>query len=192
MEASAALQKQWYSVGEYLEMENSASEKSEYYQGEIFAMSGNKMPHNKISKNLLVLLELMLKSGPCEPFGSDLRVHIPANTLFTYPDISVFCGLPMSLNNDNLNFLNPSIIIEVLSPSTRNYDRGDKFKLYRDIPSLREYVLVDSESISIDAFYINDQGHWELNEYKSVTEALSLSSLSIAVQVRDIYEGVGL
>ena len=80
------------------------------------------------------------------------------NSLFTYPDISIVCGDPETRNNDELNLVNPTVIIEVLSSSTKNYDRGEKFKLYRDIPTLKEYTLVDSESISVEAFYINDRG----------------------------------
>ncbi len=170
-------------------MENAATEKHEYYQGELFAMSGTRMPHNKISRNLLVSLSLKLKGKPCEPFGSDARIHIEKNTLFTYPDISVICGEPVSLNNDGLNFLNPSIIFEVLSPSTRNYDRGEKFKLYQDIPTLKEYVLVDSETINIEAWHINEQGIWELKEYNNVNETLPLPAIKVSLKLKNIYEG---
>ena len=115
------------------------------------------------------------------------RPH-PRNTLFTYPDISVFCGEPEFLNNDEWNLLNPTVIIEVLSPSTKNYDRGDKFNLYRDIPSLREYILVDSESISIEAFYINTHGQWELKEHKKIEETLQIKTIKVALKLDDIYE----
>jgi len=87
-----------------------------------------------------------------------MRIHIESNTLFTYPDISIFCDDVKTLNDDQYNALNPSIIIEILSPSTKNYDRGDKFKLYRDIATLKEYILIDSTSISIEAWRINNTG----------------------------------
>ena len=154
-----AYSKDRYTIEEYLEMENAAAEKHEYYKGEIFAMSGAKLTHNMIVTNIFGNLYSKLKGKPCRPFGSDMRIHIPANTLFTYPDISVMCGEIESRDNDDMNFLNPTVIIEVLSPSTKNYDRGEKFRLYRDIPSLKEYILVDSESISIEAFHINSSGH---------------------------------
>ena len=151
-EPTVAYSKQKMSIQEYLEMENAADEKHEYYKGEIFAMSGAKMPHNRIASNLLIALGLKLKGKKCQPYGSDARIHIETNTLFTYPDISIICGEVITLNNDDYNVLNPIVIIEVLSKSTKNYDRGEKFKLYRDIVTLKEYILVDSESMHIEIF----------------------------------------
>ncbi len=165
-EPAVAYGKKTFTIEEYLEIENAAIEKSEYYKGEIFAMAGTKLPHNIISRNTMGLLYQKLKGKNCQPFGSDLRVHIEANTLFTYPDISIVCGKVESLNNDDMNILNPAIIIEILSPSTKNYDRGEKFKLYRDIPTLKEYILIDSKSISVEAFRLNQNNHWELEEEK--------------------------
>ena len=113
-----------------------------------------------------------LKGKRCKPYGSDQRIHIPSNTLFTYPDISIVCGEIITLNNDEYNVLNPTVIIEVLSKSTKNYDRGEKFKLYRDIPTLKEYILVDSESIHIEVFRLNENNHWELEEYNDANTLL--------------------
>src|SRR5579875_3079165 len=110
-------------------------------------MSAAKLPHVTISKNVLIGLGLKLKGKSCQPYGNDLCIHIPSNTLFTYPDISIFCEEVKTLNDDEFNALNPSVLIEVLSPSTKSYDRGEKFKLYRDIPTLKEYILIDSSSI---------------------------------------------
>jgi Uma2 family endonuclease len=188
-EPALAYGKQRYTIEEYLELERAASEKSEYYKGEIFAMSGPKYTHVLISRNIYGELINKLKGTPYQPLGSDMRIHIPKNTLFTYPDISVFCGEPEFLNNDEWNLLNPTVIIEVLSPSTKNYDRGDKFNLYRDIPSLREYILVDSETISIEAFYINAHGLWELKEHKKIEETLQIKTIKVALKLDDIYEG---
>ncbi|CAN5389819.1 hypothetical protein BH10BAC2_BH10BAC2_44590 [soil metagenome] len=158
-EPAVAYEKQKISIEDYLEMENTAIEKHEYYKGEIFAMSGAKVPYNRIATNFLMAFALKLKGKKCEPFGSDQRIHIEANTLFTYPDISIVCGDIITLNNDNWNVLNPIVIIEILSPSTKNYDRGEKFKLYRDISTLKEYILVDSESIHLEIFRINENNH---------------------------------
>ncbi len=191
-EPAVAYGKRKYSIEEYLELENVATEKHEYYQGEIFAMSGAKMAHNLRARNLLVSLTLKLRGKPCQPFGSDLRIHIEKNTLFTYPDISVICGEPMSLNNDGLNFLNPIIIFEVLSPSTRKYDREEKFKLYQDIPTLEEYILVEPEAILIEAWQINSQGIWEIKEYNDINETLELPSVAVSLELKDIYEGTQL
>jgi len=111
------------------------------------------------------------------------------NTLFTYPDISIICGEVITLNNDEWNVLNPVIILEILSPCTKNYDRGEKFKLYRDIAALREYILIDSESIIIEAFYINKYGNWELKEYKTIDQTLYLQAIQTFLELREIYEG---
>lgn len=121
-----------------------------------------------------------------------MPVHVEKNTLFTYPDISVICGKPESLNNDNYNFLNPSILIEVLSKSTKSYDRGDKFKLYRDIQTLKEYILIDSLAVSVEAFRLNSQGHWELEEFSSAENILSLPTLNTSIPLTDIYDDTAL
>lgn len=191
-EAAIDYGKQKISIEEYLEMENAADERHAYYKGEIFAMSGAKMPHNRISSNLLIALGSTLKGKKCQPYGSDARIHIESNTLFTYPDISIICGEIITLNNDDYNVLNPTVIIEVLSKSTKNYDRGEKFKLYRDITSLKEYMLVDSESIRIEIFRLNENGHWELEEYNSLTDTVIIKAIDKTVVLSDIYEGVSI
>ncbi|MBW7891673.1 MAG: Uma2 family endonuclease, partial [Chitinophagaceae bacterium] len=110
-EPAVAYGKKLFTIEEYLEMEEKAIEKHEFYKGEIFAMSGAKLPHNIISRNLFVGVANKLKGKSCQPFGSDMRIHVEANTLFTYPDISIICGEPETLNNDNWNLLNPAVII---------------------------------------------------------------------------------
>jgi Uma2 family endonuclease len=191
-EPAVAYGKQNISIAEYLEMENSSLEKHEYYKGEIFAMSGAKVPHNIIARNLLATLTQKLRGKSCQPFGSDLRIHVEVNTLFTYPDISIICGEIITLNNDNYNVLNPSVLIEVLSNSTKNYDRGEKFKLYRDILTLKEYILVDSESVTIEAFRLNTNKHWELEEYNKDSGNLTLQTVNISLSLTEIYEKTGL
>jgi Uma2 family endonuclease len=173
-------------------MENASLEKHEYYKGEVFAMSGAKVPHVMIAGNLFAALKQKLKGGSCQPFGSDMRIHVEANTLFTYPDISIICGDIVTLNNDNYNVLNPAIIIEVLSQSTKNYDRGEKFKLYRDIPTLKKYVLVDSESTHIEIFCLNASKHWELEEYNKDAETVQLKTINIFLPLTEVYEGTAL
>lgn len=181
-----------YTIEEYLEIEETSQEKHEYYQGEIFAMSGPKVQHGIISGNTFGILFNKLKGKSCRPFNGEQRIHIEKNTLFTYPDIFVVCGEIETRNNDDWNILNPIIIVEILSPSTRTYDRGQKFKLYRDIPSLKEYVLIDSESINIEIFFLNDHGNWELREYKSIDDSLSLNSIQVKLELKEIYEGTKL
>src|SRR6266496_3505558 len=191
-EPAVAYGKQKVSIAEYLEMENTSLEKHEYYKGEIFAMSGAKVPHNIIARNLLVTLTQKLKGKSWQPFSSDLRIHVEKNTLFTYPDISIICGDVITLNNDDYNVLNPSVVVEVLSNSTKNYDRGEKFKLYRDIPTLKEYILVDSESVNIEAFRLNANNHWELEEYNKAAENFPIHAINTALSVAEIYEGTDL
>jgi len=191
-EAAVSYNSKRYTIDEYLEMEHAAEEKHEFYRGEIFSMSGAKLAHNVITRNTMLALGNSLKGKPCQPYGSGLRIHIEKNTLFTYPDISVICGNPESRNNDDMNFLNPTVIFQVASPSTRDYDRGSKFMLYRDIPTLKEYVLIDANAIRVENFYINDRGHWELNEYKSIDDTLQLSSLQTGITLQAIYEGANI
>jgi len=191
-EPAVAYGKQKISIEEYLEMENASVEKHEYYKGEIFAMSGAKVPHVVISDNILTVLKQKLKGKKCMPYGSDLRIHIQSNTLFTYPDISIICGEIITLNDDNYNVLNPAVIIEVLSKSTKNYDRGEKFKLYRDIPTLKEYILADSETIHLEVFRLNENNHWELEEYNSMDSFLFIKAIDEKVAISEIYEGANI
>ena len=191
-EPLVAYGKKTFTIVEYLEMETAAVEKSEYYDREIFAMPRANIQHNIITANTFVCLHQRLKGKGYQSFTSDMRVHIKENTLFTYPDISVVFGKPETLNNDEFNLLNPVLIVEVLSKGTQSYDRGDKFQLYRDIPSLKEYLLIDSESIDIESWGINRKGYWELKEYKTLDEILSVPSLQIAIPLVDIYNGTNL
>lgn len=196
-EPIVAYGKKKFTVQEYLEFEKSSLERHEFYKGEIFrmhghgellAMSGAGNKHNIIFSNLFISLGIRLKGKSCQPFGPDMRVNIPENTLYTYPDISIFCSDLQPSSEDEDTVVKPTVIIEILSPSTRNYDRGEKFRLYRDIPGLREYILVDTENVRIEAFRINSSGHWELEEYKTLTGELSLASVQVIIPVADIYE----
>ena len=155
-------------------------------------MAGGKPRHFVISKNLMIGLGVRLKGNPCQPYSNDFRVHIPENTLFTYPDISIVCGDIVSSAVDEESYVHPVIIIEILSPSTKQYDRGEKFKLYRDIPTLKEYILIDSDSINIESFRINSHGNWELYEYRNLEDELSLPAVRISLPLQDIYEGTKL
>ena len=128
----------------FLDAERLATEKHEYFKGEVFARSSASIPHNIISTNCLTEIINALKGKNCRPFGSDLRVHIPKNTLYTYPDISIICGEIETTDDKFDTATNPSVIIEILSASTKNYDKGQKFSLYREIECLKEYILIDS------------------------------------------------
>jgi Uma2 family endonuclease len=183
-----AYQNKFYTIEQYLEMENKALEKHEYYKGEIFAMSGAGNRHNIISINIITSLRIRLKGKGCRPYGSDMRINIPENTLFTYPDISVFCGEVKTLKEDQNTATLPTVIIEILSPSTKNYDRGVKFMLYRVIPSLTDYILIEPESIHIEHFTINKEGLWQLKELNNSGEEIFLETLGVKLPLEEIYE----
>lgn len=191
-EPAVAYSKQKLTIEQYLEFENATDEKHEYYQGEIFAMSGAKITHHEIVVNTLSSIRQSLKGKSCKPYNSDQRIYIEKNTLFTYPDISVFCDGIVTLDNDEMNAVNPVILIEVLSPSTKEYNRGTKFKLYRDIPTLKEYILIDSETINVEVFSINREGYWELREYKMISDTLTINTIQMQLELEEIYSGTKL
>lgn len=195
-EPIAAYGKKKFTVEEYLQMEKAAAERHEYYQGEIFqmlghgellAMSGAAPVHNMIFINMVACLANALTGKPCRPFGPDMRLNIPENTLFTYPDISIYCGDPENIPEDEESFIHPIVLIEILSPSTREYDRGGKFKLYRDIPTLREYILVDTAGVNVESFRLNSRQHWELEEYTLLSQTLEMPSISVSIPLDAIY-----
>lgn len=196
-EPIVAYGKKKFTVQEYLEFEKASLERHEFYKGEIFemhghgdflAMSGAGNTHNIIFSNLLIELGNRLKGKSCQPYGPDLRVNIPENTLYTYPDISVLCGDLKKSADDEDTVIQPTLLFEILSPSTKNYDRGEKFMLYRDIPTLKEYILVDTKTIHIEVFRLNSTGHWELEEYNLLNDNLDLPSIQISIPLLDIYE----
>ena len=188
-EPAIAYSHQKMSIEEYLAFENESSEKHDYYQGEVFAMSGAKVTHNEIVVNTLAAVHHFLKGKTCKPYNGDQRVYVEKNSLFTYPDMSIFCDKIITRNNDELNAVNPAVIIEVLSPGTKDYNRGLKFKLYRDIDSLKEYILIDSENVNVEAFSINQNGLWELREYKNIDQTLLIQTIQMELPVQTIYDG---
>lgn len=181
-----------YTLTQYLAIEKKSNTKHEYFENEIFTMACASDAHNEIFSNLFLQIASKLKGTPCRPYGSDKRLHIPENSLYTYPDISIYCnGLKHSTKDKDSSIL-PTAIIEILSESTQSYDRGDKFKLYRDIPSLKEYILIDSDQIAIEAFFLNENNNWELNEYTNYSEKLILKTFKIGIPIQDIYENIPL
>lgn len=180
--------KQGYSREEYLALEDTADMRHEFFQGEIFAMSGGTFNHAALSGNVYFALRAKLRGNPCQPMNSDMRIHTPVG-LDTYPDISVYCGQPQLIDNHR-TLLNPVIIIEVLSPSTRNYDQGEKFKLYRSIPTLQEYLLIDSESVEVTHLCKLDSAEWLLHEYLLITDTILLKTIAQSLSLAEIYENV--
>ena len=182
---------QFISPEDYLRQERQAEFKSEYYQGEVFAMSGARLEHNRLVSNLIGILYSRLRGSGCEVFPSDLRLHIPETTLYTYPDVMVVCGKPEMLDQEFDTLLNPRLIIEVLSESTANYDRGNKALLYRRIASLHDYVMLDSTAVAATVLSRTpDSGVWTLRETTSRTDELLLPSLDLRLPLEEVYRGV--
>lgn len=159
-----AVEKRVVSPEEYLAIERQALEKSEFFNGEIIPMAGATRNHNRINENLSVLIGTFLEEASCQSFSSDMRVHLPATGFYAYPDIVIVCGEPELLPDGFDNLLNPAVLIEVISEGTEDYDRGRKFLRYRSIPSFQEYVLVDSQRVSVEVWRKNDLGQWTLTE----------------------------
>lgn len=184
-------EKRKFTPQEYLDAERKASFKSEYYKGEVFAMSGASRNHNVINLNFLSYLHNLLKDKTCRPYGNDMRLHIPVNTLYTYPDIMVVCGEEQFLDSEFDTLLNPVFIGEVLSPSTADYDTGGKFTLYRSIPSLQEYWTLSSFECRLEKFIKNSADNtWILSETTHVDDIVELSCLDIKVPLAEVYAGV--
>lgn len=173
---------------DYLKLEETSTEKHEFYQGQVFAMAGGTFQHARIGLNVTTELAVRLRGKPCQPMNSDMRITTPSG-LNTYPDASVYCGQP-ELTDSNKTLLNPVLIVEVLSPSTRSYDRGDKFHHYRSIPSLRDYLLIDSEAILVEHYQRIGAYEWNLHEYRQLTDILNLDSIKESLVVSVFYEGV--
>jgi len=178
------------SIEDYLAAERRAETKSEYLDGEVFAMSGASRLHNLIALNIAASLHGQLKGRPCETYAGDMRVLIPEVGLYTYPDVTVVCGEPRFDDGELDTLLNPTLIIEVLSPTTEGYDRGRKSAHYRTLESLREYVLVSQDEVRVELFTRRDDGHWLLSEASRLDETLPLASIGCELRLADVYDRV--
>ena len=184
-----AVAKRRLTAEEYLAIERKAEFRSEYFAGEMFAMSGASREHNLIALNLGSELREQLKDRPCEAYTTDMRVRVPSG-LYTYPDVVVVCGSP-KFDDDHVDtLLNPLLLIEVLSESTADYDRGTKFKHYRQITSLREYVVVDQAAAQIEHFVLGSDGKWSLTEIAGLDKTLSLESIECQIPLAEVYRKV--
>jgi Uma2 family endonuclease len=177
-----------FSEEEYLELERNAPRKSEYYKGEIFALSWAKRNHNLIVTNLCREISSALGDKPCEVYPSDMRVQNKVDQFYTYPDVTIVCGKPEFLNDTEDVLLNPQILIEVLSDSTEKYDRGAKFALYRNIPSVQEYILVSTNEMKLESFQRNGSD-WIFRE-SIQGEVFRLQSLDVVLNMEEVYEKV--
>jgi Uma2 family endonuclease len=177
---------------QYLEMERAAETKSEFLDGEMFAMGGARSSHNRLVWNLIEELGPQLRSGPCRGYPSDMRVRVPSSGLYTYPDVIVVCGQPQFLDDREDTLLNPSLIVEVLSPSTEAYDRGRKFEHYKSIASLKEYLLVASDRVHLDLYTRQATGQWLLTSASGPEGAIDLGSVGCRLTTTGLYRDVGI
>lgn len=187
---SPVLEKHRMSLQEYLVWEEKSGGKHEFYRGEVFAMAGTTIRHNRISMNISGRLYQLLEGRECEPFGSDLRIRINAVDLSTYPDVSVVCGGPKSDEVDRHAISNPRVIVEVLSKSTENYDRGRKFEFYQTLKSFVEYVVVYQTEAKIIHYVRQEDGAWTYRLLVGMTEVLRLESIGCELAFDVIYRNV--
>ncbi|MDZ7959996.1 MAG: Uma2 family endonuclease [Aulosira sp. DedQUE10] len=178
-----------YTLDEYRALEEKAEGRSEYRDGEIVPMPGGTLKHSRIGRNILTYLSSVLRDTQFEPINSDLRLWIPEYRRGLYPDVMVFDGEPQ-LNGERLDeVLNPVVIVEVLSPSTADYDRQNKFRIYRSIPSFSEYLLVEQNEPFVERYSKQTQG-WLLSDCNGLEGSISLESVGIELPMAEIYRSV--
>ncbi len=179
--------------GEYLAWEAEQPLKHEYINGEVYAMTGGTLPHNAIAVNLISALRGKLRGTGCKVYMADVKVRVASQGPYFYPDLVVSCDERDRRATEALHY--PKLVVEVLSPSTAGFDRGDKFKFYRRIPTLQEYVLIDAEKVGIDCYCKTSAGKWELTAYPDdaadgENPILELVSLDFQCPLALVYEEV--
>lgn len=189
---TTAEKKSKVSIEEYLAYDASIEGKAEYYNGEIFDMAGGSPDHSLISMNIGITMGEQLRGSGCRVYSSDLRIFIPQELAFVYPDLAVICGQREITLIDGLSVLNPVVVVEVVSPSTAAFDRTWKFQRYATLPSLKEYVLVEQATAMVHVFLRTPENKWLLSGYYSLEQDVRLESIGVAVPMAYIYEGVEL
>jgi len=182
--------KQYYTPEEYLTLEEKATEKHEYRDGEIALMPGGTTNHNQIAGNFYKQFPLKIQNQDYYVYINDVRLWIAQYRIFTYPDVMVIKGKPMYEGKGTSNVTNPLIIVEVLSQSTRDYDRTDKFQYYRSIPEFREYILIDQYRFYVSQYFKQEDGKWIFNDYQGEDSVLKLACDEFEISFQDLYERV--
>jgi Uma2 family endonuclease len=180
----------FYTPTEYLTMEEQAVEKHEYYLGEIRLMTGATAKHNRIAFNTAKIIDQALETSPCQTFVSDLRLQVSDAGLFTYPDVMVVCGELQYVADREDTITNPIVIVEVLSESTADHDRGEKFRRYRQLASLRAYVLIEQAQVSVEYFRKEEENTWVLETLEALDDTLTLQALGVEIPLTKIYHKV--
>ena len=177
----------FYSEEEYLARERDAATKSEYFSGRIYAMAGASPTHNTITLNVGSELRAQLKGRPCRAFTSEQRVKVEATGLNTYPDVVVVCGEPRF---QRMTLLNPTVLVEVLSESTRTYDRADKFAHYQQIPTMSDYILIAQREVRVDHFVRGENNEWLQATATQLESVLRLDSIDCSLALAEVYDKV--
>lgn len=186
----STLPKNYLTPEEYLAIERAAERKSEYFEGQMYAMSGARRAHNIISVNAAGELNQQLRSRPCEVYSHDMRVCVDRVKEYAYPDVVVACGEPKFLDGQFDTLLNPVLIIEVLSPSTELYNRNLKFAYYRSIESLQAYLLISSNRVHAELFTRDPSGGWHVTDADQLDDTLELLSIGCTLKLADLYQKV--
>lgn len=177
---------------EYLTLEREAEYKSEYFAGEVFAMAGASARHVLIVTNVAAELRNQLKRRPCTVYSTDLRVRVSETGLYTYPDVAVVCGTPQWADDQQDTLLNPTLLVEVLSESTKDYDRGGKFEHYRTLDSLTEYLLVAQDKAHVEHFVRQPDYRWILSETNNLSDTITLEAIGCTLDLAEVYDKVEL
>ena len=177
---------------EYIEFERASETKHEYYNGDLFAMAGTSYAHGLIVGRLTIELGIQLRSRDCGVVPNDLRVRVSPSGLYTYPDLVVVCGQPQFADDQKDTLLNPTVLIEVLSPSTEAHDRGLKFAQYRKLESLKEYVLVSQQEARVEVFSRRAAGQWLMTDFIGAETECRLESVACTFPLSAIYAGLTL
>ncbi|MBS1824289.1 MAG: Uma2 family endonuclease [Acidobacteria bacterium] len=175
---------------QYLELEKNAAYKSEFFYGEMFAMSGGSINHASIGGNLYHTLRRLLRDSKCKPYNSDARIVVDPQAHYAYPDISIVCGEMQQAGEAGDSIANPVVIFEVLSPSTERHDRGAKFRSYQSIQSLREYFLVSQDNALVERFERTDDGRWTISYHEGMNASVQIASAPCELALNDVYEDI--
>lgn len=184
------IQQRYYTPEEYLSQEEVAEFRSEYRDGEIVTMTGGSIAHNQIAGNIYAFLKFVLRKTDFKPYIGNLRLWIPQYRQYTYPDVFLIHGQPVVQEQRTDTVLNPCFIVEVLSKSTKDYDRTDKFRYYRSIPELQKYILINQYEIGIEQYTKTEDSSWLFRAYEADTEKIVFASINIEMAIADIYENV--
>lgn len=180
-----------YTLDEYFELERNSEERHEFWDGEIFCMSGGSVMHERIIRDTLVHLTAQLAGRECEAFTSNMRVKVPSMPPYRYPDVSALCGEAEFEKIGGVDALvNPTLIIEVLSASTEAYDRGEKFRRYKSIPSFSEYLLIAQDHAHVTQISRREDEEWIYRDFSELEASVALSSMNCELSLGDIYRNV--